>query len=214
MLQIFFANILADLYIHSDFDLALICGDVNARIGSMKDYFPEVDNVSDRCVLDIEKAGHCDAFIDFLNESKCSVMNGRGRKCHDNFTFMRDSRKSVVDYIAVNHDMLSSCGSFEVLTMTECIEKFCLLPLLSETSKLSDHSVVCAEFDFLLPEYSNLEENIHSCVSGNKTKYSRSLPPDFMSSELWKLSMSQLVTAVEQCNNGQQQVDLYYDKIM
>ena len=54
------------MYIHWDFDLALICGDVNARIGSMKDYTPEVDNVSDIYVLDVEKAGHCDAFIDFL----------------------------------------------------------------------------------------------------------------------------------------------------
>ena len=32
-----------------------------------------------------------------------------------------------------------------------------------------------------------------------------------MSTDLWKLSMLQL-TAVEQCNDGQQQVDLYYDK--
>ena len=44
----FFAHIMSQMYIFSDADNILICGDFNAMIGSKQDFDFQVDNISTR----------------------------------------------------------------------------------------------------------------------------------------------------------------------
>ncbi len=69
--------------------------------------------------------------MDLLKDSKLCVLNGRVTPTLDDYTFISHLGKSVVDYIAVNHEALQFCTKFEVVTMTECLDKFNLYQYLS-----------------------------------------------------------------------------------
>ncbi|CAG2210017.1 unnamed protein product [Mytilus edulis] len=91
----------------------------------------------------INQHGH--EFIDFLNESKFCVLNGRFQDC-DNFTSISTRGKSVVDYICVPHDVFDKCKKFEVLTAESIVNNNSLFGLLGGKSRLPDHSVLITEF--------------------------------------------------------------------
>ncbi len=50
--------------------------------------------------------------------------------------------KSVVDSIAVNHNALSYCTHFQVVTMTDCLDKYQLHKVISEKCKVPNHLIV------------------------------------------------------------------------
>ena len=120
----FFGHLLAQLYLQSHSDLLFIGGDFNARIGHEQDCIVNVDDVPTRTAIDKVKKGHGDEFIDFLKDGKVCVLNGRLCPERDNFTFVSNRGRSVVDYIIVPHDCLQMCHSFEVMTMSELMDNF------------------------------------------------------------------------------------------
>ncbi len=73
----FFTHMVGNLYANTHFDHILIHGDFNARIGNLKDTIPEIDQITDRSILDEIKSGHCDSFIEFLKDSNLCLLNGR-----------------------------------------------------------------------------------------------------------------------------------------
>ena len=113
--QTFFSHLLTQIYIYDESDAILLAGDFNSRIGSLPDSVSDIDCVPKRKPLDKSINQHGHEFIDFLNESKFCVLNGRLIDC-DNFTSISTKGKAVVDYICVPHDMLSRCKYFSVLT--------------------------------------------------------------------------------------------------
>ena len=48
----FFTHLLNLTYDYSDIDCTVVCGDVNSRIGDLKDYVPNIDNICDRMCVD------------------------------------------------------------------------------------------------------------------------------------------------------------------
>ena len=104
-MQIYFAQILTNLYINNDCDAFIVCGHFNARIRSLKD-FSELDTVLNRSVIDKATNQHGQAFIEFLNELKMCFLNGRSDNTNSDFTCVSGRGKSVVDYICVPHDVL------------------------------------------------------------------------------------------------------------
>ena len=206
----YFATIISDLYVHSDCDICIICGDLNARIGNLSDTVPEIDNIPKRVVLDSTKNNHGDSFVDFLKESKCCILNGRVCNDRDNYTFMSHLGKSVVDYIVVNHELLPNCKFFEVMTMNDCVERFDLLELVNDTSKLPDHSLLFTEIDYSL---SSNVQTTNKPPENARLRYSRNIPDNFMTSELWKESLQELIADIEHCRNQQSEIDLHYKNL-
>ena len=70
--QSFFAHLLADIYSFCD-----IGGDFNARIGHLLDTIYDCDQIPSRKVLDSAVNQHDQDFVEFLNEAKVCVLNGR-----------------------------------------------------------------------------------------------------------------------------------------
>ena len=82
----FFSHLLSQIYLNEDVDNIVLCGDFNARIGALKDYITEVDNLPVRNVIDESVNQHGHSLVDFLHESKFCVMNGRVSNENDAYT--------------------------------------------------------------------------------------------------------------------------------
>ncbi len=73
--------------------------------------------------------------MDFLKDSKLFVLNGIVAPTLDDYTFILHLGKSMVEYIAFNHEALQFCTKSKVVTVTECLDKFNLYQHLSNTCK-------------------------------------------------------------------------------
>ena len=132
----------------TDMDCILICGDINARIGSLSDTIVGVDGeIPNRAVLDSAKNLQGEEFVDFLQEMTMCVLNGRFS--NDNYTCISQKGKSVVDYICVLQDQYNMYSDFEVHTVTDLIDRFSLVELISDVSRPPDHSIVISSVHLL-----------------------------------------------------------------
>ncbi|CAG2253308.1 unnamed protein product [Mytilus edulis] len=184
--QGFFAQILSNIYVHYTCDAIFVCGDFNSRIGNFND-FTEFDDVPTRFSLDGNTNQHGKTFLEFLNESKMCVLNGRIDVQKDNFTYISGRGKSVVDYICVPHDVLEQLVSFEVITTCSIVEQSNLYSLLGERSKVPDHSVLIAEFKTTCT-YSTQSQVPQECVENKRYKL-KSIPNDLFASDLSKIAL-------------------------
>lgn len=144
--ECFFGHLLSLLY-RLDVDSFYLCGDFNARISNLKDYI-DTDDISPRVALDLNSNKHGEAFIEFLKDAKCCVLNGRLNPSADNFTSVSVRGKAVVDYIVTPHSDIKSCLDMNVSTSSELVDKIGseALNLIGPQSRLPDHSVLCLTF--------------------------------------------------------------------
>lgn len=136
--QSLFAHLLTQIYVHSD------CADFNERMGPLSDTIWHCDTIPPRKIFDNTRNRYGQELIDFLNESKCCVLNGR-YNC-DNTTSISCRGRAVVDYLCVPHETLAKCCDFKVLTVQEIAADNNLLGLLGQRSRVSDHSALVTEF--------------------------------------------------------------------
>ena len=117
----FFEYLLEQIYMCSNDDAIYLCGDFNSRINNENDSISAIDNILNRIAIDnhgnVNKHGEC--LLDFLRDTKMCIVNGRITPEYDNFTCVKTTGKSVVDYFIVPHDILSKCVEFKVYTMLQ-----------------------------------------------------------------------------------------------
>ena len=130
-----FSHLLSIIYEYNASDCKILCGDLNARIGDMKDFVVGVDNITDRTYSDSVKRGHYKDFIDFLIESKMCIINGRINSELQNFTSISKKSSSVIDYMC--DDDLKNCVKFIVHPVIKLLNDLKL-----QTDKVPDHSVL------------------------------------------------------------------------
>jgi hypothetical protein len=118
-------------------DEIFLCGDLNSRIGDMMDYIQGVDSLPNRIVIDPTKNNHGSAFIEFLQESKMCVCNGRVTDEHNNFTSISSRGRAVVDYIAVKHSGIVNCLKSQVLTPVQVVGMVNMEGALSSRCKIT-----------------------------------------------------------------------------
>ena len=94
-------------------------------------------NIPKRRVIDATLNQHGHSFIEFLNESKMCMLNGRCDAENDNYTSISTRGKAVVDYICAPHENLDKCESFKVIPTSS---------LFGERSRAPDHSSLIVEF--------------------------------------------------------------------
>jgi hypothetical protein len=143
----FYNHLLSLMYLYSDVELCIVCGDVNGRIGNKKDFIPEIDDLPTRKHIDDNVNQHGNALIEFLLESKMCVINGRGNPNDDNFTYISPRGRSVVDYIMIPHNIYERCSNFQVRTPTDIIDSLNLTNLLGTRCRAPDHSLLEMELD-------------------------------------------------------------------
>ena len=72
----FYSHLLGQMYLSSDIKV-ILAGDLNSRIGNMSDTISDMDNIPKRNCLDTAVNSHGHIFLEFLNDSKMCVINGR-----------------------------------------------------------------------------------------------------------------------------------------
>ncbi len=90
-----FAHILSQIYLHQDADLIVMCGDLNGRIGKLPDA-TDIDNLPNRISLEDTVKGHGESQIEFLNDGRLYVLNGRFDPKQDNYTCIKGNLWFIV----------------------------------------------------------------------------------------------------------------------
>ena len=211
--QEFLSHVLSNIYINNDCDAIFVCGDLNAIIGALDDLseFDDVNSVN-RQVIDKTINQHGHSFIEFLNEAKMCILNGRFNEADNNFTSVSTRGKAVVDYICIPHDTMAQCVNFKVRTARSIIEDGNLFGLLGDRSKAPDHSALITEFRTShIGTGFYTDENDVTC---EKKRYKlKSTPRDFLSSDLSKLALQTIILKTESARETQTEIDTIYNDL-
>ena len=157
------------MYLYSDLDAIYLGGDLNGRIGQRPDFVEGLDDVTPRTSIDIHVRGHGEAILEFCNEAKMCVVNGRISPLHDNFTSISNRGSAVVDYFLTRHEDLKNISDFKVITMSSLADCMGENGVGVTPSLISDHS-------FLLMDVKTRDPNVPDSVEGGSSRGSHSAP--------------------------------------
>ena len=225
----FYSHILNLTYMYSHCDAIYFAGDVNGRVGSRADYISEVDTlVTPRTAIDETVNGHGESLLEFCNDSKFCIINGRFSPLKDNYTSVSTKGTAVVDYFLTRHSNLKNVLDFEVITMSQAVQKIGIKGAASAPNKISDHSLLIMDFlpfdtdiyNHLLETNANEVDESYLIETGDIPNVK--LPPrfkitnvtsDFLASEQAKSELLQLIDEIEKCRNTQTELDCMYDRL-
>ncbi|VDI47596.1 Hypothetical predicted protein [Mytilus galloprovincialis] len=140
--DLYFQNLLQQVYSYQKLGKNIICGDFNSRVGQNTDYVEGVDNVKPRNIVDFSENHQGDIFINFLSDINFAMLNGR---FHDHeFTCISTSGKSVVDYMCVPYEDMEYIKDFKIVSMSTVINEINYMP-----DKIPDHSLLVC--DVIIP---------------------------------------------------------------
>ena len=75
--ELFFENLLQQVYWNQNKRYTVICGDFNSRCGSNTDYMEGMDDLIPRSVMDRSENFNGDLFVEFLSDINFAMLNGR-----------------------------------------------------------------------------------------------------------------------------------------
>ena len=198
----FYSHLTNALYTYSDVDSLILCGDFNARISSQSDVISEIDqNVPPRVSIDKTLNSHGVSLLEFLKDNKYCIVNGRISPKNDNYTFISQRGKSVVDYFITSHDGLKFCENFKVFATNDLVDSLQLEGLLGTNCKSPDHSmlVLTCKFSYAC-QFNKITVNSQQNqvevpeLPLQKVFSFSTVPNMFMNNESWK---SQVVSTIE-----------------
>ncbi len=211
----FFNKVLLEVYKNIELDAIYFVGDINARVGGLKDY-TELDSIAPRVPLDDTINNHGKAFCEFLTDSKCCVINGRVTPENDNYTYISSRGKSVVDYFFTTHDNVKNISHCFVDTCSDVISHLGLQTSISDVCKAPDHSLLSIEIQTSI--YEQLQSRMLGAKNYNNPSTERykvkKLPDDFMKSEQVCSALCQLIDQINLSRETQQHVDKMYEKLL
>ena len=217
----FYSHVLQLLYVHNEADALFLCGDLNSRIGQLKDYNDSIDSIPPRTSLDNVKNMHGEALIEFLRDSKCCVLNGRLCPDKDKYTCVSNKGKSVVDYIIVPHDVFDLCHNFEVLSCETILDNLGAEHLVGDRSRCPDHAVVSVSFNMYRGSAElnmNGQRGVRDPEVQTKNKTKRkfnfsAIPEDFLSSHTARSALIGVIDNLSEALLSQSVLDSTYENL-
>ena len=158
---------------YHDTGIVCICGDFNARVGSLIDTDSDTaTSLPVRATLDnTVPNSHGRELIDFLRDVGMIILNGRGNSENNSFTYIGPNGSSVVDYCLIPIDKQHLFEDFKVLPILEASTNF-HIPV---DCSLPDHSILLWSIKLDCTLISNPN------IAPHKAKLI--IPPDYMESE-------------------------------
>ena len=207
----FYNHVLAQRYRNTNVDMTVIAGDLNGRVGNMKDFIDTVDMIPEREILDTGSNLHGQALIEFLLESQCCLLNGRFKPEQNAFTNITGKGSSVVDYMIVPHVNFKNCTSFSVETCSDIINVTRTQGYVNSKSKLPDHCLLSMTFHF----DSRVKIQQDSSKNTKDRVYYKldKIPPDFLDDDVSRESLLQLIREIELCQETQNDIDKIYSSL-
>ncbi|CAG2193413.1 unnamed protein product [Mytilus edulis] len=133
---VFYTKLLEQVYMYQNIGKLYICGDFNSRCGDAQDFIEGVDNVQIREIVDSVSNRNGDLLIEFLVDCNMCMVNGRIGS--QDFTHIKGTGKSVVDYVLTPHEQLNEVINFKVNTMSDLVTELSLVGYES----IPDHSLL------------------------------------------------------------------------
>jgi hypothetical protein len=197
-----------------DADTLVLCGDFNSRIGNDSDFIKEVDNIIPRIPIDRIKNNHGIVFLSFLKDTKMCTVNGRINHIDDNFTFIANRGRSVVDYMLIPHHYLCLVRSFKVYPMLELIDEMNMASTLNNVKDISDHSFLVMEITYKLktPEIGS-DYDSHPISTKRRYKFSN-LPENFMNNDIWLKSINKIIDDLSYTALTKNDINVIYDDLV
>ena len=217
----FYSQLIQSIYLNSNVDLLIMCGDFNSRIGKEQDFINNIDSVPMLRNIDTVKNVFGDTFLEFLKDLHLCIINGRVTPENHNFTCINSKGMSVVDYFVTFHDNLNSIKRCETHTMAETIAKFDLFTILGERCKAPDHSFLSIDITFDNVETQKSEkvksQNEKCSKKGEKVPklkkfYLDYRPSGFMNNYKWHQALSNIITNIETAINQQLNLEDIYNQ--
>ena len=216
--QAFYDSLLGQVYMYYlDNETLIICGDVNGRIGSKQDYDPNIDEIPPRNGIDTDEK--CNKFgkylLEFLNDSKLCVLNGRGNPAQDDFTSISNKGRAVVDYIIVPHRQLNKFARFAVHPMYKLMSVCKIQP--EPRLKVLDHSLLTCSVTLMESPHS-VDGHNNGDVNANKTRMKRriydvkSIPRNIFEDK--SDEMDGIINTMMNDRANQENVDIIYSDIL
>ena len=130
-----------------------------------------------------------------------------------NYTCIRNG-KSVVDYFICPHTCFKHCKRFDIERISSLITLFNLQHLVSERSKIPDHSILIMRAAISPFVASNINQS-SSTLENNSVRPPRyrfnSKPDAFMNNNVWKAAMANIIDKIETAQYNQLEIDRRYN---
>jgi exonuclease III len=206
----FFGHITNEIYKYEEVDLIIVTGDVNARIGKKADYIQNVDSIRERKCIDHTTNQHGNALIEFLQETRLCVLNGRFDESNDGCTSVSSKGTAVVDYIICPIDKLDVFENFKVETCIDIVKRCKLQHLLSSKCKTPDHALLTCDFYIVTKPFQS--EHVEHTTVRNKQKYKlNKIPNDFLNDENAAQNIEKYCNDILLSRESQEEIDGLYD---
>ena len=153
--------------------------------------------------------------LEFLNDTRSCIVNGRITPENDNFTSVTGyRRKSVVDYCIVRNDDLSNVRKCQVISCNDIIEHINLTGLLSEVCHKPDHNLIRMEIEVavIVSEVLLRDRNLGS-ESVRRAKIIRKTGNKYINGITATRMLPILLQGLEREKINQSEIDELYDKI-
>ncbi|CAG2193143.1 ACAD9 [Mytilus edulis] len=201
----FYDALLSQVHMYGKDSLFLLCGDFNSRCSNFENYIPGVDKIPERNIVDFKSNLYGELLCEYLINSSCCILNGRN--CvKNNYTYVSQLGSSVVDYCIVPYESLNLFESFEVITMSELLEKHKLLEYADPRVSKPDHSMLIWNINIDKIVRGNMNEEINTC---EYKKYDlNNIPSSFLATHLHKIE--DLISSLEVQSANCSEIDQIY----
>jgi len=202
--EVFFQNLLRQIYCYQHKGNIFICGDMNARVGLNSDYIEGVDLVSTRNIIDYVENKQGDAFVNFLSDVNFCMLNGSFN--NNDYTCISATGKSVVDYICVPYENIDSISDFKIISMSSIINDIAYIP-----ESIPDHSLLYC--DFKTSVKLETKSNIANNHDNKNTKYKvTNVPNDFLVNDEIRQKLLQTIDKIENYIKTENDIQHAYDE--
>ncbi|CAC5415578.1 unnamed protein product [Mytilus coruscus] len=205
--ELFFENLLHQVYCYQSIGNIVICGDFDSRTGNKSDYIEGVDEISPRSVIDVNENYNGDLFIDFLTNINFAMLNGKIGL--NDFTYISPQGKSVVDYMCVPREQFNEFLDFKVLKM---IDILVINQVNYSPEKVPDHSILLCEIR--VPKVC-IERNTHTIdeTTSNSRKYRmNNIPDNFLLDNAIRDRNNETINRIENAINVENNVQSAFDE--
>ena len=204
-----------ELYRHVEADGVVICGDLNARIGSKLDC-QDIDDVPKRLVLDTHTNPQGERLLTFVNDVKACIINGRVTPQWDGYTSVAPHKgKAVVDYFITRQSDFNMIKTMKVIPTSDIVERQNLHHLLSGVCKLPDHNLLSMEIELSRIINEELDYNSLGRKEVKRVKSCCRLTGDrYMNSELAERMIPSLLMEIDEIGATQAGMNHCYESLV
>ena len=207
-------SLIIECYDLCDIDNVFFCGDFNTRVGNKKET-QMCDELPNHVVIDEVFNQQGDKLLNFTNDIKGCIINGRITPNMDDFTSVTGYKgKAVVDYHITRQSDISGVVKMSVESCNNLIRDNKLTNLLNERSHVPDHSLLSMWVELSTCVKESLVGNTLGSKSVSRRKTYRKTGDNYMNSSTTLRVLPELLERMQKIEANQAEVNHVYGSLI